>query len=162
MPIYMQYDGIKGAVSAEGFKEWIELDSFQLGVNRSVSGGARGNREASTPAVSDITCSKGQDKASTGIFTAALCGEGKKVVIAFTKTSTDGASQQTYFQITLENVLVSSFSTSANGGDAASNLHEAFSLNYTKMEWKHCETDLKNKAATPAIATWDLATGGKK
>ena len=161
MPIYMKYDGIDGAVTATGFEKWIELDSCQLGVNRSVSAGARGNRESSTPSFSDIAVSKSQDAASTGLFSASLFGEGKKVNIAFTKTSTDGATQQKFLELTLENVLVSSFSTSGHGGDASQQPMEMLSLNFTKIEWKHTETDAKNKAAKPAIASWDLASGKK-
>ena len=67
MPIYMKYDGIEGAVTAVGFEKWIELDSCQLGVHRAIAGGARGNRESSTPNFSDISVSKPQDAASTGL-----------------------------------------------------------------------------------------------
>ena len=161
MPIYMQYDGIDGAVTATGFEKWIELDSCQLGANRAVSAGARGNRESSTPSFSDISVSKSQDTASTALFSASLFGEGKKVKIAFTKTSTDGATQQKFLELTLENTLVTSFSTSGHGGDASQQPMEMLSLNFTKIEWKHTETDVKNKASKPAIASWDLASGKK-
>ena len=159
MPIYMHYEGIKGAVTAVGFEEWIELDTCSLGVTRSIAGGARGNRESSTPSFSDISCSKPQDAASTGLFTASLYGEGKTVNIAFTKTSTDGKSQQKFLELTLSNTLISAYSTSGTGGDASQQPHEMIMLNFTKIEWKHTETDVKNKAAKPAIATWDLASG---
>ena len=161
MPIYMKYDGVDGAVTAAGFEKWIELDSCQLGVNRAIASGARGNRESSTPSFSDITVTKPQDKASTGLFTASLFGEGKKVNIAFTKTSTDGATQQKFLELTLENTLISTFSMSGHGGDASQQPSEMLALNFTKIEWKHTETDMKNKAATPAIASWDLASGKK-
>lgn len=31
MAIYMKYGDIKGAVTTDGFKDWIELNSFQWG-----------------------------------------------------------------------------------------------------------------------------------
>ena len=37
MPIYMNFDGITGNVTAEGHEKWIELNSCQLGVHRSVT-----------------------------------------------------------------------------------------------------------------------------
>ena len=161
MPVYMQYDGIEGQVTAAGFEKWIELDSCQLGVNRAIASGARGNRESSTPNFSDISVTKPQDAASTGLFSASLFGEGKTVKIAFTKTSTDGATQQKFLELTLSNTLVSNFSMSGQGGDASQPPMEMLSLNFTKIEWKHTETDAKNKAAKPAIASWDLASGKK-
>jgi type VI secretion system secreted protein Hcp len=161
MPIYMKYDGIDGAVTSAGFDKWIELESCQMGVNRNISSGAKGNRESSTPSFSDISITKHQDAASTGLFTASLFGEGKKVDIAFTKTGLDGSTQQKYLEITLTNALISSFSTSGHGGDASGQPMEMLSINFTKIEWKHTATDQNNKAAKPTVASWDLAAGKK-
>ena len=40
MAIYMKYGSIVGPVTTEGFKEWIECNSFQWGVGRSLGTGA--------------------------------------------------------------------------------------------------------------------------
>lgn len=160
MPIYMQFEGIKGQVTAEGFKDQVQLDSFQLGVGRSValSSGHGSNRETSSPSVSEIMVTKQQDAASIALLNASLFGEGKKCVISFTKTSADGKADQTYYVITLENTLVSGYSVS---GTSEGRPSESISLNYTRIEAKYIETDAKNKAEKPAIATWDLAAGKK-
>ena len=42
MAIYMNFGDIKGRVTTDGFKDWIELNSCQLGVGRGVSSGAGG------------------------------------------------------------------------------------------------------------------------
>jgi len=34
MGIYMKYDNVKGSVTTDGFKGWIELSSFQWGMER--------------------------------------------------------------------------------------------------------------------------------
>ena len=34
MALYMKYGDIKGAVTTDGFKDWIELNSFQWGASR--------------------------------------------------------------------------------------------------------------------------------
>ena len=54
MAIYMQYPNIPGAVTEEGHKGWIEINSFQWGVGRGISTpvGRAENREASMPSVS--------------------------------------------------------------------------------------------------------------
>ena len=131
---------------------------MQLGVNRHVqlSTGHGGNRESSSPSVSELSVSKQQDSASTALLKASLFGEGKKCVISFTKTSADGKADQTYLTLTLEHTLVSSWSMSGHAHDKPS---EMLSLNFTKIEWKYVETDDKNKATKPGIATWDLAAG---
>jgi len=43
MAIYMKYGSIAGPVTTEGFKDWIECNSFQWGVGRSLGTGARGS-----------------------------------------------------------------------------------------------------------------------
>jgi hypothetical protein len=60
MPIYIQYGSVQGDVAKLAHLEWIELDSFQFGVGRSVStptGGSSG-KESTTPSVSEITVTK--------------------------------------------------------------------------------------------------------
>src|SRR5262245_42277971 len=128
----MDYDGIKGAVTAAGHEKWIELHSAQLGVNRHVTNatGRGSNREASAPSVSEIVITKDLDCASTDLVKASLWGEGKKVKIDFCKTDKD--KFENYLQIELENTMVSSYSVSGHGGESHSRPMESLSLNFTK------------------------------
>ena len=153
MPIFMSYDGIDGDVTAEGHEKWIELSSCQFGVGRSITNPtAKGvNREASAPSVSEIVVTKVTDGASCKLFQASLFGEGKTVNIDFCKTDKD--KLEPYLSLTLENTMVSSFSTSS-GGDRPS---ESLSLNFTKIEFKNIGMGSANETGSPEAATWDLA-----
>ena len=53
MALYMKYGSIKGAVTTDGFKDWIELNSFQWGASRHIGTAARGSttREHSEPSL---------------------------------------------------------------------------------------------------------------
>ena len=159
MPIYMEYDGIKGSVTAAGHEKWIELHSCQVGINRHVtSASGRGtNREAAVPSVSEIVVTKDLDCASTGLFKAALWGEGKKVKIDFCKTDKD--KWEAYMQMELENALISSFSTSGSGGDGNARPMESLSLNFTKITYVTTLPDDKNSTGKPDRTSWDLASG---
>ncbi len=42
MAIYMKFGDVKGEVTEDKHKGWIELNSFQFGVGRAVSSGAGG------------------------------------------------------------------------------------------------------------------------
>ena len=159
MPIYMNFDGVTGAVTAAGHEKWIELESCQMGVHRNVtSATGRGtNREASVPSVSEIVVTKYQDCASTGLFRASLWGEGKKVKIDFCKTDKD--KFEPYLQIELENTLVSSYSASGHGGDGHARPMESLAMNFTKITFNATTMDNKNATAKPDRASWDLAQG---
>src|SRR5687767_7841843 len=90
-PIYMKYDLIKGEVTATGYKDWIEIDSTQWGVARSITSpsGSGSNREASMPNISEISVTKLQDIASPYLFAEAGWGEGKKVEIHLLRLRND-------------------------------------------------------------------------
>ena len=153
MPIYMNYNDIKGDATAEGHEGWIELNSCQWGVGRGISSptGASADRESTAPSVSEITVTKDTDIGSTKMLNEAYQGEGQKVVIDFCKT--DKGKLEVYLEITLEDCLVSGYSLSS-GGDRPS---ESLSLNFTKIEFKNTSMKDKNDTGDPDTVTYDLA-----
>jgi type VI secretion system secreted protein Hcp len=155
MPIYMNYDSlaIKGDVTEESHKHWIELGSFQWGVGRGISAptGAAADRESSAPSISEITVTKQQDAGSAKILNESLQGEGKTVIIDFTKT--DKGKLTTYLTFTLTNTMISGYSISS-GGDRPS---ESLSLNFTKVELKSTPSDAAGATGSPETVTYDLA-----
>jgi type VI secretion system secreted protein Hcp len=126
----MKYGNIKGSVTTEGFKDWIELNSFQWGVGRSIGTAARGalSREHSEPSLSEVTVTKLTDVASPKLFLDAVAGKlDNKVTIKFT-TTTKG-KVETFLTYELENTGLSHYSLSS-GGDMPM---ESLSLNFTKI-----------------------------
>ena len=158
MPIYMKYGSIKGDVTADGHKDWIELHSAQFGVGRGIGSptGAAANRESSAPSVSEFVVTKNTDKSSHALFRESLEGEGDTVQIDFCKT--DKGKLEVYLTVTMENTLVSGFSMSS-GGDKPS---ESISLNFTKVEYKQIGQDAKGAPTSPNIVTYDLAAAKAK
>jgi len=154
-PIYMNYDNlnIKGDVTETGHENWIELNSFQFGVGRTISSptGGSANREASAPSVSEIVVTKVMDRSSTSLLQEALAGQGKPVIIDFVKTGAKGAPM-IYAEYKLENVLISGYSTSS-GGD---NPTESISLSFTKITFTFNAQNVDG-TSTPSSVTYDLA-----
>lgn len=153
MPIYMNYNDIKGDVTAEGHKAWVELNSFQWGVGRGISSptGASADRESSAPSISEIVVTKASDSASVKFVNEALQGEGVKVVIDFCKT--DKGNLEVYLTYTLTETMISGYSVSS-GGDRPS---ETLSLNFTKVEYKNTPMKSAGETGSPETVTYDLA-----
>jgi type VI secretion system secreted protein Hcp len=154
MPIYMEYDGgkIKGDVTADGHKDWIELNSFQWGVGRGISsptGGAK-DRESSAPSLSEITVTKAQDAASGGLLTESYQGEGVKVKIEFCKT--DAGKLETFLTYELEDAMISGYSVSS-GGDRPS---ESLSLNFVTINCIPKVMDKDGKLADGPKVKFDI------
>ncbi|MBS0644707.1 MAG: type VI secretion system tube protein Hcp [Acetobacteraceae bacterium] len=154
MPIYMKYDGgkIKGDVTAEGYKDWIEVNSFQWGVGRGISSpiGASADRESSAPSVSEIVVTKALDTATGALLTEAYQGEGVEVVIEFTKT--DAGQLEKYLTYTLSDTMISGYSISS-GGDRPT---ESISLNFAKIECAPQKADKDGKVTSADAVTYDI------
>jgi type VI secretion system secreted protein Hcp len=153
-PIFMNYDNlnIKGDVTAAGHQDWIELNSFQWAVHRTITltAGGTGDRESSAPSVSEIVVTKVLDKSSTSLLQQALAGEGKPVIIDFVKSSL--GTPFVYAEYKLDNVLISGYSTSS-GGDRPT---ESISLSFTKITFINNSQNSDGTTASSQV-TYDLA-----
>src|SRR5436190_4359593 len=111
----MKFGDVKGDVTTIGFADWIELDSFQLGVSRNVTSGASGAaREGTAPSISEIAITKHLDASSTKLYNDALAGDGDtKVTIKMTTTTKN--KTETYLTYELTDCAVSSYAVSSSG-----------------------------------------------
>lgn len=155
MAIYIEYEGIKGNVTAEGYKDHISASSIQFGVGRGISmePGKLSNREATKPTISEITLTKTADTSATAFFKEAVTGAaGKKVTIKFVQTGSDKVVE--FMTYTLEDCLVSGYSISS---DSESDPVESISLSFAKVMVNYNDFDKSNKSANPQRVGYDLA-----
>ena len=154
-PIYMNYEGIDGDVTAQGHEKWIELSSLQFKVGREISVPTPANpeREASAPSVSEIVVTKVMDRSSVPLFMEALIGHPKEVMIHFVETAKN--KQELYYTIELENTLISGYSISS-GGDRPT---ESVSMSFTKISKQYTPFDKKGVPEPPFRGSYDLTTG---
>ena len=156
MAIYLEYDGVKGNVTAEGYKDHIAVLSVQFGVGRGISmeAGNISNRETTRPSLSEITVTKEADNSVTAIFKEAVTGNaGKKAVIKFVRSGADKVQQ--YMDYTLEDCLVSGYSISADSEGAPM---EQITLSYSKIMINYTDYDKTNKSGNPQRVGYDLTT----
>jgi len=154
MAIYVEYDGIKGNVTADGYKDHIAVLAVQFGVGRGISmeAGNMSNREASRPSISEVTLTKTADNSVTAIFKEAVTGSaGKTVKIKFVRTGADKVVE--YMDYELENCLVSGYSISA---DAEGEPMETITLSFSKVMINYNDHDATNKSSSPQRVGYDL------
>ena len=154
MAIYMNWDGVPGDVTTQGFEKWIELQSFQWGVGRGIGSAMSGqaSRESSIPSVSEIVVTKRMDGSSPGLWTDSVAGQlNTTVKISFTTTSKGATTEFLNYELT--NTGLSGYSLSS-GGDMPT---ESLSLNFTKVVWKFTGTD-PSVSGTPVTQGYDLTT----
>jgi len=153
MAIYMQVKGIDGNVTAKGHEKWIEIYDFSFSVDRAISTqpGNTADREAGDPDISEIEIKKLLDSTTPKLFGEATVGKSiEQVKIDFVKT---GDSLTTYMEYTLTDVMFSTYSVSADGGNMPV---ENLSLNFAKIEMKFTPSDVKDAAQSAQSAGYDL------
>jgi len=155
MAIYLDYDGIKGNVTAEGFEECVKIVSVGFGVSRPITmeAGKMANREVGKPTISEVTLTKEADNSVAALFKESVSGSsGKNAILKFTRTGSDSVEE--FMEYSLENCLVSSYQISAEG-DAEP--QETITLSFSKCEINYKDHDATNKTGNPQRAGYDLA-----
>ncbi len=117
-----------GMISFEGKN--IEVSSWSWGVSQTVASSDGSGGGAGKATFKDFTFVKKLDKASSTLFLA--CASGKHIPEVVVSVVDDKGSP--IGTIRFEDVLVSDFTTTANGSSTPT---ESISLNYTKVEVKY-------------------------
>jgi type VI secretion system secreted protein Hcp len=150
--IYMKFGDVNGDVTTEGYKNWIELNSFQFGVSRDMSSGAHGaTRESSAPSISEIVVTKLFDSSSAKLYQDSLAGNlDTKVQIKLTTTTKN--KTETFLTYELTDCGVSSYSLSS-GGDQPT---ESLSLNFLKIMLTPTPLDKSGQIKKGDVVSYDL------
>jgi type VI secretion system secreted protein Hcp len=155
--VYLQIDGIKGESSDDTHKDWIECQSvdWSLRQPKSATASTAGGHTAERVELSDISFHKMADLASP--ILAQHCAMGKTIPKArfeLMRADGDGARVK-YFEVELENVLISYISPSVMAG---STMSEAVSLNFSRVKWRYTKQKVGGGAAGNTAGGWDLST----
>lgn len=158
MAIYMNFNNLatKGNVTAKGYEDWIEVDSFNFGVGRGITmeAGAMSNREATRPSLSEVSFSKPLDSSSGGLFKASVTGdEGVPVEIHVVQTGANSVEKYAVYK--LEDSIISSYSVNASAGGPP---QEAISISFAKIEADLTHADKTNKNTANMRVGYDLTT----
>ena len=144
---------IKGQSTVDGHTGWINVESMQWGVGRSVASqhGGSAKREVSSPSISEVTFSRMTDGASPELFFQA-CGGVSLGKCEIHLLQVVENKPQVYLKIELDEALVSSYSISS-GGDRPT---DSLALNFTKISFQYDTFDGK-AVKTGTAKKWDLA-----
>jgi type VI secretion system secreted protein Hcp len=145
---------IKGDSTVEGHKDWITIDTLQMGVGRAISTSGTGkDRDTSNPSFSEVTITKSMDIASTEIWRQAICGKSLGTAkIHFIQTAGSDSKVQVYYEIELGEAIISGYSASS-GGDRPT---ESVSINFNKITTKYSTFGEGTAPVVGELKSWDL------
>lgn len=154
--VYLQIDGIKGESADDTHKDWIECKAVQWNVlqPKSATASTGGGHTAERCEHKDITLTKLADIASPLLL--QNCSSGKTIPKAkFEFMRADGQGQRVkYYEIEIENVLISSVAPSVSEGDI---LTEEVGIKYSKVKWKYTQQKVTGGSGGNTSGGWDLS-----
>ncbi|GKQ49078.1 type VI secretion system tube protein Hcp [Pseudomonas syringae pv. theae] len=153
---YLKIEGIPGEALDAQFKDWIEMDDFDVGASQSASvtatssGGATGGRAR----MSDLFFRKTVDKSTPKLHEACCSGKHfKEVTIAVNRA---GSEKLKYLEIKLEEVIISSVSLNGNGSVEGGFPAETVRLNYGRMKMIYTQQKrIDGQGGGQVVGGWD-------
>lgn len=155
--VYLQIDGIKGESADTTHKDWIECKSVNWHVlqPKSATASTGGGHTAERTEHKDIVLTKLADLATPLLL--QNCSSGKTIPKAkFEFLRADGQGDRVkYFEIELENVLISSVAPAVEQGDI---LTEQVSIKYSQVKWKYTQQKVGGGTGGNTSGGWNLST----
>lgn len=157
MPYFLKIEGIAGDSTDAKHKGEIEVESFTFGVAQSALPGAGGG--AGNASFEDLDIVTPFSRASPRLLEACATGEHLRSAV-LTGRRSGGKAQFEYLTLTLSDVLVSAFRSSAASPDAV-NPSDGFSLAYAKLQIEHKGQSPTGAAGGTVVAGFDVASNQK-
>ena len=156
---FLQIDGVPGEATESKHKDWIELTSIQHHVSQPTSStkGSAGGGATGRSVHEPFVITKFIDKATPKLYEAVSSGKHfKKMKIEVCRA---GGDKVKYYEVNLEEVLISSVSTSGHGaGDELPS--ESVSLDYGKIEWIYTQQKRADGSGGGNVAAkWSVTEG---
>ncbi len=153
---FLKLDGIPGESLDKVHRDTIEIDSFSWGATNPGSSGAGGGMGAGKVSFSDLSVSTSMSKASPRLMLASAAGTRIPSVVLYGR-GRGGSAPADYLVVTLSDVFVSSYQSSA-GGETPT---DQFSLTFAKISFSYRPQTSTGALGPAVVAGWDLKAAKK-
>jgi type VI secretion system secreted protein Hcp len=153
---FLKIEGINGESTDDKHTQWIEVLSYNWGVSQMASASASSSGGGTTQRVDlqDLSIVKMLDSATPMLF--KTCARGEHIKQVKLELCRAGGDKLSYMEYTLNNVIISSVSTSGSRGGEPT---EAITFNYGKIKLNYIKQKRADGAGGGNVpAGWDLET----
>lgn len=150
--IFLKLDPVKGESKDDKHKDEMDVLHWSWGMAQSGVSGMGGGGGAGKVHVNDLQVTKYVDKASTDLMKS--CCNGKHFAKAILTVRKAGEKPLEYFILTMEDVLISSVSSGASGGE--DRFTENVALNFAKFKVKYVEQNKDGTGGAPSEMDWNI------
>jgi type VI secretion system secreted protein Hcp len=142
---------VKGESEVEGYKEWLEIDSFAWGT---VNPGRLGRHEGTESTAQDFNCTMTTCTASPVLMQACAMGDPiKEFKLALVK-AVSGQKPMEYMSWKISEAFISSYQLGGSSGVPT----DSFSINFKKIETEFKEQAKGGKPEKPFKGSFDYGT----
>jgi type VI secretion system secreted protein Hcp len=154
---FLVITGVKGETGDSEFKgkNGIDIQSWSWGESNPTTAGAGGGLGAGKVSVQDLHFTAMLSTASAPLVAACATGKHFEKVQLFARKA-GGKKQETYFEITLNHVLVTSYQVGgSSGGDIVP--VDQVSLAFGKIQLSYKPQKADGSLDAPVIGGWDVS-----
>ena len=151
---FLKLDGVPGDSTDAAHKGEIQLLAFSWGVSNSGSPSTSGGAGAGKANFSDFSFTAHTSKASPLLMLDTATGRHLKSALLTVSRRVRGASQD-FLKIELTEVIISSYSQGAGGGDLPT---DSASLRFAKIQYSFTSQAANGAPGATTTATWDITT----
>ena len=159
MPYFLRIEGIAGESTDAKHKGEIEVESFSWGVSQSAAPTPGGGGGAGRASFEDLNVVTPFSRASPRLMQACATGEHLRSAV-LTGRRSGGKAQFEFMTLTLSDVLVSAYRSSAASADRVVPGDE-FSLAYSKLQIEHVAQAPTGAAGDSTVAGFDVTRNQK-
>lgn len=152
---FIKIDGIDGESTDDKHKGWIEMTSYNHGVNQAVSSTASssGGASAERATFRDFSFTKELDIASPAL--ALACADGTHIDEITVELCRAGKDKVKFMEYKFKNCLISGVEVGGTGSGEIPT--ESVAINYGKINWAYTQQKREGGGASGNMATgWDL------
>ncbi len=154
--VFLKIEGIEGDSTDPRHTNEINVVSFNIGVLNTETFATGGGGGAGKVQFTDLTVFKFIDKASPQLFVAAALGDHIRSATLVVRKS--GPNPFTFYEIVLQDVLISSVNDNASTTDQNGNLLEQITLNWARITWTFIPQNPDGSRGAPITHFFDRKT----
>ena len=159
---FLQIDGIPGESTDDAHADWIEVQSFSVGITQTTSGSASsgGGASAERADFQDFSIVKALDKASPKL--AIACADGTHISEIILELCRAGGDKLKYMEYKLTDCIVSSWQASGSAEGVEALPSEDVFFNYGKIDLTYTQQKRADGSGGGNVAGgWNRETNTK-
>ena len=151
--MFLNLDGVKGESKDKAHTQEIDILSWAWGMSNSGSAHVGGGAGSGKVSVQDLSLTKYLDSSSAPLMLS--CCNGEHFGSAVLTVRKAGEKPLEYLTIKLQEVVITSVTTGASGGD--DRLTENVTLNFAKVKVEYLPQEAKGGKGNMIPFGWDIA-----